>query len=383
MGRTKQNGNGEGTIYSVYYKDKDGKITNKLKHWVGQYYIGNKRKSIYGKTRKEVHDKLIVKLGEIQKNIIVDKCDITIYELGSSILETKLSTNTIKETSYVTLKNTLNKIKESDIANVKIQKITYSLIQDFLNTLTNLSNSYIQKIVIMLNQIFREAIKRNYIYNNPMQNIVKPISKNKNKPVEALSVEEQKELLKIIKGHKFEDIYIIEMFSGMRCGEILALTPDDIDLKNSIIHITKTISHNKNNELIIHSTKTETSMRDIPITELFRKNLKRSLLNMKINPLNLIFTTNKCTINSVTNINCELKRLAKKYNFSNKSISTHILRHTYATRCIESGMPAEVLQKLLGHKNIQTTINTYTTIFNKYKNDEVLKSVSNMKLALK
>lgn len=383
MGRTKQKGNGEGTIYPVYYKDENGKNTDKVKRWVGQYYVGDKRKSIYGKTRKEVRDKLIVKLNEVQKNIIVDKCDITVYELGNSILETKLSTNTIKETSYITLKNSLNKIKESDIANIKIQKITYSLIQEFLNTLTNLSNSYIQKIIIMLNQIFKEAVKRNYIYKNPMLNIVKPISKNKDKTVKALSVTEQKELLKIIEGHKFEDIYIIEMFSGMRCGEILALTPDDIDLKNNIIHINKTVSHNKNNELIIHSTKTDTSVRDIPITELFKRNIKHSLSHMKINPLNLVFSTNKCTINSVSNVNCELKRLAKKYDFSNKDISTHMLRHTYATRCIESGMPAEVLQKLLGHKNIQTTINTYTTIFDKYKNDEVLKSVSNIKSVLK
>ena len=56
-----------------------------------------------------------------------------------------------------------------------------------------------------------------------------------------------------------------------------------------------------------------------------------------------------------------------------------MLRHTYATRCIESGMPAYVLQKLLGHRNITTTINTYTTIFDKYKKDEVNKSVDYIK----
>ena len=72
-------GNGEG---SIYYSEK-------LNRWVGQYTLGNKRKSLYGKTRKEVKDKLIIKLNEVQKNIALDKCDITVYELGKKILDTK------------------------------------------------------------------------------------------------------------------------------------------------------------------------------------------------------------------------------------------------------------------------------------------------------
>lgn len=58
-------------------------------------------------------------------------------------------------------------------------------------------------------------------------------------------------------------------------------------------------------------------------------------------------------------------------NLKTSSINTHMLRHTYATRCIEAGVPAEVLQKLLGHKDISITINTYTTIFDKYKKDSL------------
>lgn len=54
-------------------------------------------------------------------------------------------------------------------------------------------------------------------------------------------------------------------------------------------------------------------------------------------------------------------------NLKTSSANTHMLRHTYATRCIEAGVPAEVLQRLLGHKSISITINTYTTIFNKFK----------------
>ena len=55
-----------------------------------------------------------------------------------------------------------------------------------------------------------------------------------------------------------------------------------------------------------------------------------------------------------------------------------MLRHTYATRCIESGMRAEVLQKLLGHQNISTTINTYTTIFDQFKNEQVEESTKSI-----
>ena len=66
------------------------------------------------KTRFGTTDSEIIKLNEVQKNIALDKCDITVYELGKKILDTKLATNTIQETSYVTILNSLNKIKNSD-----------------------------------------------------------------------------------------------------------------------------------------------------------------------------------------------------------------------------------------------------------------------------
>ena len=69
-------------------------------------------------------------------------------------------------------------------------------------------------------------------------------------------------------------------------------------------------------------------------------------------------------------------------NLIDRNVNIHMLRHTYATRCIESRMPAEVLQKLLGHKDISTTINTYTTIFDEFKEDEVARSVELIALKL-
>lgn len=382
-------GNGEGTIY----------FSEKLNKWVGQFTAGRKadgklnRKSVYGNTRKEVKEKMTKALAKIQDKTFIDKNNTTIAELGKEIIDDKFNANLIIEVTYLRNLETFSHIENSNIGNRKIQEITVSELKDFLNSKTNYANSNIEKIYNMLGNIFKEAIKRNIILRNPLLNVVKPKSTKKDKVIRALTIEEQKAFESNIKNDPYKNIFLIALHTGMRVGEILSLKPQDIDFKENIIDINSTLTKTQTGKVKIgDTTKTYTSTRKIPITVILKPVLENSLSNYIPNKNNLLFCHLNGDLISPSTINIHFKKICKnaniniiikpkkkkdkkgniKYvNLKTSNVNTHMLRHTYATRCIEAGVSAPVLQKLLGHKDISTTINTYTTIFNKFKQNEL------------
>ena len=164
----------------------------------------------------------------------------------------------------------------------------------------------------------------------------------------------------------------------MRIGEILALKKDDINFQTKTITIKRTLTKNLNDRTILgKKTKTYNSLRTIPITTLFESELKHAINHSVLNISNFLFLQPNGNFITPSTINTVFKRLCTRANLSvipyeikrkNKkgqeqiihsktsTYNEHMLRHTYATRCIESDMPAEVLQKLLGHIKIDTTM---------------------------
>lgn len=377
-------GNGEG---SIYYSET-------LNRWVAQFTAGRKengklnRKSVYGKTRKEAKEKMIEALANVQNNSYIDKNDITIEQLGQIILDNKFKANITGESTYGRSLGTFKHIQNSNISNKKIQEITSFELQNFINSKIEYSNSYIKKMYELLNSIFKEAIKRDYIIKNLLINVILPKSDKKAKSVESLTIDEQKKFIEELKDEevKYKNIFLIALHTGMRIGEILALTPEDINFKNKLIDINNTLTKDINGHTIVgKTTKTYESTRQIPITPILEPILKNSLANYMPNNNNLLFCHLNGKLILPSTINTHFKKVCKNaniqetikhierndkiINLKTSSVNTHMLRHTYATRCIEAGVPAPVLQKLLGHKDISITLNTYTTIFNKFKED--------------
>lgn len=371
--------NGEGTIY----------YSEKLKKWVGQFTANSKRKSIYGNTKKEVIEKMHKNLVNLQENKFIDKSKLTISSILDLMLQEEEKSNRVSGNTLLRKEATAKIIKNMYIANMPIQKVTAIQINACLLDLVDYSNSYISKICMLLNNVFNKAMLLNIINLNPFSikgNIIKPKSNNADKKVEAFTIEEQKKFLQQLKSrdYLYKDIFYILIETGMRVGEVLALKREDIDFRSNIIHVRRTLTRDRKDIVKLgDTTKTYAGIRDIPMSAVVKNILKNN------NNINFLFLMSNGKFIPATTINSHFKRICKdahireyvhEFERNGKTIhlklsrvNTHMLRHTYATRCIEAGISPVVLQRILGHSDIETTLNTYTSVFNAFKEEEIEK----------
>ena len=165
------------------------------------------------------------------------------------------------------------------------------------------------------------------------------------------------------------------MFMGLRVGEALALRYGDIDLRKNVIKVNKTLTKDKNEHVIMgDTTKTYAGIREVPIPEFIRDSIIEQMVIAENNPDKQLFISNNGKLIDGKNVNRILKERLSKLEI--EGITTHSLRHTYGTRCVEAGMRAVALQRLMGHTDVSITLNTYTSVFDKFRDDELDKYIN-------
>ena len=224
-----------------------------------------------------------------------------------------------------------------------------------------LSHKTIKDILIVLKMILRFGVK-NHMTEYRQIDIKFPTERDKHS-IDILSRSHQKQIMVYIQTHftfKNLGIYIC-LSTGIRIGEICALTWDDLDVENGIIHVRKTIQRiyimeksRKHTEVILDTPKTKNSIREIPMT--------KDLLKMvrpvkKVVNGNFYVLTNEPQPTEPRTYRNYYKRLILSLGLP--SMKFHGLRHSFATRCSESKCDYKTVSGLLGHSNISTTLNLY------------------------
>jgi len=279
----------------------------------------------------------VINLWKIDKKQYVKKSSFSAYTL---LIENHL------------LPNFGNKftIEESDVQNFVLQKLE-----------TGLSHKTVKDILIVLKMILKFGAKNKWILYEPFD--IQFPTKRENHNIEVLTKTDQKKIMNHIQEHfTFRNLGVyICLSAGMRIGEICALTWEDIDIDKGIISVNRTIQRIyviedeiRRTELILDTPKTKNSIREIPIS----KDLLRILKPFKkiVNP-SFFVLTNDAKPTEPRTYRSYYKNLMSTLKMP--ELKFHGLRHSFATRCIESNCDYKTVSVLLGHSNISTTLNLY------------------------
>lgn len=350
--------------YNITYREKNGGIQVIVSYKDGNNKWRQKSKQGFEDSRagkkqaKEYANKIVNELKEILDLGILQEVEhLTIGELKQEFLDhIKL------HREYGTWKGYKESLDSFKIDDIEIKKLKLFHIQQCVNELIELSaTSTVKRKIGIFNTMLRFA---NSQYNLPIISLKQIIIPNKSSGItkRALTIEEQKNILNLYRDKNI-DYYIgilLALKAGLRIGEIMGLTWDDIDFKNSTISIDKQWKINKKtNSYYFGTTKSKNSNRIIPISTTTASELYRIKQLGIINEYRRLMTNNN-TSSITVNLNRHLTR--------NAGISIHELRHTYAT----NGIDFKTAAKLLGH-DIEQTMRTYSHV-----TDDMIKNAANI-----
>lgn len=352
-----------------------------------------KRRYCYSKNLAELKKKLRAAQVENDSLTNIIQSDMTVDEWFDMWMDTYRADcrNTTKhqyEYEYKRVKKNLGNVKLSELQVLHVQRA--------INQLKTVSSK--KNTLKILRSMLRKAVDSDLLLKNPADRV--EISQRiKHKERRVLTKKETVLLLEAMEGKTHYPLIVVALGTGMRIGELLGLTWDNIDFKNERIHVQQTLCfvENENGKYFeMHEPKTEKGNRSIPMLPDVKKALKQqyeikqNILKQGHEPQagfeNLVFTTRDNNPVHAMGVRLALEqavgRIRKKYpTLQFDDVYPHALRHTFATRCIENGIEPKSLQIILGHSTIGITMDLYCHVMPETIDLEMQK-LENMQIAL-
>ena len=369
-----------------------------------RYTFNGKRYTIYGTDLKEVQRKLRDAKYEMDHGVYARPDRLTVDSWYKTWLK-EYRENVVRETTIIGNEKCYKHVKP-EIGHMKLQAVRPEHIQRILNKMKRegYSSGYIENTRQTMNMIFHQAAMNGIIIINPVEKSILPKveSEERNPRRRALTEQEQKAFLECAAKRKpfYADIFYVGFFTGMRIGEINGLEWRDIDFEKMEIHVNGTMIKIAGKDYYKGPVKTGESKRTIPMLPEIAKRLRRHkveqaklrmMLGDKWQPVkgleHLVFTTMfgkplmtlsvgryiDSTVNAVNR--AEEKKAAAEHRKPElmETFCPHAMRHTFATRALERGIPPKVVQSYLGHSTIDVTMNIYTHVTAELEKEEIRK----------
>lgn len=336
-------------------KRKDGR-------YEGRYADGYKPngtikyRSVYGKTYAEVKQKLYSAVSGKASTECLPKSKLLVSQISYMWLQSKKLY--IKKSTYSHYMSVLEKHINSYFENTRITKLTDSMTQNFsAELMKTLKPKTVRDILTVLGQMLDFANEQGLC--NKLSSKIK-LPKETVSTIKILSSIEQQRLIMFLKPQlDLQKLGIlICLFTGMRLGEICGLRWEDIDFSNSLIKVRRTIqrinNENGGTSFLIDAPKTQKSLRDIPVPEF----LMRYLQEYRCVNSSAYILTGTSQFTQPRTYQNRFKAYLRGSGLS-EDFHFHTLRHTFASRAIELGFDPKTLSEILGHSNVNITLNRY------------------------
>lgn len=352
-----------------------------------------KRKTIYNTNLRELKKTLAEFIaGNINYTSIKQEIELDDwFKRWMEVYKDKsIRPNTKREYTHIYYKNI-----SPYLGGRKINSLVKSDIQQLIDIAYDANYKYERqsKIKVILSDMLERALEDDLIIKNPVKG-VKLRSDKEVKP-KALTVGEQQTFFAYCANTFYDNLFNVAVNTGLRPGELFALTMDDIDFEENTINVDKTLVYQKyltdeRKEFHLEPPKTKQSYRKVPINSVCKEyllkqfELKKVVSQKRPKQQNSFLFVSKFNtpLNSqiyVDAIRAVIRQINLTRSFGDEfeNFSGHAFRHTFATRCIENGIQPKVVQSYLGHASLKMTMDLYVSVTPEKASEDIEKIVIN------